>query len=174
MLFHWHTDMVGNARCRTRRFRWDIQRQRESEGNTKQEAVVPKGLRSITKPTAKLNWGRGFCYLRFFVARDARRFVRIVHIHSFGAMRSEMQWGCVPCSGCPTSPLGGRLQGWGQAEVSSTKKALRRQEINMACMKLLDSDCTFSHFACLDLQVEGSRLWRKLQARSWTLLSCRR
>lgn len=38
------------------------------------------------------------------------------------------------------------------------------EEINMACMKLLDSDCTFSHFACLDLQVEGSRLWRKLQA----------
>ena len=35
----------------------------------------------------------------------------------------------------------------------------------MACMKLLDSDCTFAHFACLDLQVEGSRLWRKLQAR---------
>lgn len=38
------------------------------------------------------------------------------------------------------------------------------EEINFTCMKLLDSDCTFCHFACLDLQVEGSRLWRKLQA----------
>ena len=38
------------------------------------------------------------------------------------------------------------------------------EEINFTCMKLLDSDCTFCHFACLDLRVEGSRLWRKLQA----------
>ncbi|CAK9112431.1 unnamed protein product [Durusdinium trenchii] len=38
------------------------------------------------------------------------------------------------------------------------------EEINIMCMKHLDSDCTFAHFAALDLQVEGSKLWRKLQA----------
>ena len=65
MLFHWHTDMVGNARCRTRRIRWDIQRQREI---WKHE----RDLRSITKPTAKLNWRRGFCYLRFFFSGPGR------------------------------------------------------------------------------------------------------
>lgn len=40
-----------------------------------------------------------------------------------------------------------------------------RKEINIMCMKHLDSDCTFAHFAALDLQVEGSKLWRKLQVR---------
>ncbi|CAE7943758.1 unnamed protein product [Symbiodinium sp. KB8] len=39
------------------------------------------------------------------------------------------------------------------------------EEINMMCMSLLDTDCTFAHFAALDALSEGTKLWRKLQAR---------
>lgn len=38
------------------------------------------------------------------------------------------------------------------------------EEINMMCMSLLDTDCTFAHFAALDALSEGTKLWRKLQA----------